>query len=96
MVGRTRKESKRIPHPPPLKAQPSTAEKIALLRRRVPKIAAVMIDRPIDGGSLATLMKKVAGAINLKSLGVNILTTRKTRTGGILLEVTKGQTKPIS
>jgi len=46
-----------------------------------------MIDRPGDGGSLATLMKKVAGAINLQSLGVNVLTTRKTRIGGILLEV---------
>jgi len=46
-----------------------------------------MIDRPGDGGSLATVMKKVAEEINLQSLGINVLTTRKTRTGGILLEV---------
>jgi len=42
---------------------------------------------PGDGGSLAALMKKVAGAINLQSLGIKVYTTRKTRTGGILLEV---------
>ncbi|CAI6360091.1 unnamed protein product [Macrosiphum euphorbiae] len=84
VVGRTRKKN---PRPQAPRAQPSSADKIALLRRRAPKTAAVIIDSPVDGGSLATLMKKVAGAIDLKSLGVNVLTTRKTRTGGILLEV---------
>jgi hypothetical protein len=48
---------------------------------------AVTIDRPVEGGSLASVMKKVAGTINLQSLGVKVLTTRKTRAGGILLEV---------
>ncbi|KAL4108265.1 hypothetical protein QTP88_018496 [Uroleucon formosanum] len=48
---------------------------------------AVTIDRPAEGGSLASVMKKVSGSINLQSLGVKVLTTRKTRTGGILLEV---------
>lgn len=48
---------------------------------------AVTIDRPAEGGSLASVMKKVSGAINLQSLGVKVLTTRKTRAGGILLEV---------
>ncbi|XP_060881839.1 uncharacterized protein LOC132953400 [Metopolophium dirhodum] len=87
VVGRTRKANKVNHRSPPPRAQPSAAEKIDLLRRRAPKTAAVTIDRPADGGSLATLMKKVAGAINLQSLGINVLTTRKTRTGGILLEV---------
>ncbi|XP_022180912.1 uncharacterized protein LOC111041067 [Myzus persicae] len=32
-------------------------------------------------------MKKVSSSINLASLGVSVLTTRKTRAGGILLEV---------
>ncbi|KAL4104233.1 hypothetical protein QTP88_019542 [Uroleucon formosanum] len=32
-------------------------------------------------------MKKVSGSINLQSLGVKVLTTRKTRAGGILFEV---------
>jgi len=48
---------------------------------------AVTIDRPAEGGSLASVMKKVSGSINLQSLGVKVLTTRKTRAGGILLEV---------
>lgn len=32
-------------------------------------------------------MKRISGSINLSSLGVKVLTTRKTRAGGILLEV---------
>lgn len=33
------------------------------------------------------MLKKISGSINLQSLGVKVLTTRKTRAGGILLEV---------
>jgi len=62
-------------------------EKIFLLRRRAPKSVAVTIDRPTGGGSLAAVMKKVAGLINLLSLDINVLTTRRTRAGSILLEV---------
>ncbi|KAL4125988.1 hypothetical protein QTP88_010220 [Uroleucon formosanum] len=72
----------------PADRQPRSAiDKIALLRRRAPKTMAVIIDRPAEGGSLASVMKKVLGSINLQSLGVKVLTTKKTRAGGILLEV---------
>jgi len=52
---------------------------------------AVTIDRPAEGGSLASVMRKISGSINLQSLGVKVLTTRKTRAGGILLEVEGNQ-----
>ncbi|KAL4132895.1 hypothetical protein QTP88_009971 [Uroleucon formosanum] len=61
--------------------------KLAMLRQRAPKTAAVTIDRPAEGASLAAVMKKVAGTINLGALGVRVLTSRRTRAGGILLEV---------
>ncbi|XP_022172181.1 uncharacterized protein LOC111035012 [Myzus persicae] len=48
---------------------------------------AVTIDRPAEGGSLASVMRKISSSINLQSLGVKVLTTRKTRVGGILLEI---------
>ncbi|KAL4149954.1 hypothetical protein QTP88_003805 [Uroleucon formosanum] len=48
---------------------------------------AVTIDLSAEGGSLASVMKKLSGSINHQSLGVEVLTTRKTRAGGILLEV---------
>lgn len=86
VASRTRKPRKGGP-PPSKKVQPTTAERLALLQRRVPKTAAVTIDRPVDNGSLVAAMRKVSGSINLASLGVNVLTTRKTRAGGILLEV---------
>ncbi|KAL4084093.1 hypothetical protein QTP88_029409 [Uroleucon formosanum] len=69
--------------------RPPTAAngKLAMLRQRAPKTAAVTIDRPAEGASLAAVMKKVAGTINLGALGVRVLTSRRTRAGGILLEV---------
>lgn len=74
--------------PPKPSRQPrSTADQVAVLRKRTPRSMAVTIDRPAEGGSLASVMKKVSGSINLQSLGVKVLTTRKTRAGGILLEV---------
>ncbi|XP_060855818.1 uncharacterized protein LOC132933568 [Metopolophium dirhodum] len=83
VVSRRRKKPQQ-----PADRQPRSAiDKIALLRRRAPKSMAVTIDRSTDGGSLAAVMKKVSGSINLQSLGVKVLTTRKTRAGGILLEV---------
>ncbi|XP_026819386.1 uncharacterized protein LOC113558067 [Rhopalosiphum maidis] len=86
-VARRTKKSKKEDPPPAKKVQPTAAERIALLQRRVPKTAAVTIDRPGDDGSLVAVMRKVSSSINLASLGVSVLTTRKTRAGGILLEV---------
>ncbi|XP_060851691.1 uncharacterized protein LOC132930053 [Rhopalosiphum padi] len=73
--------------PKPARQPRSNADQVALLRKRTPRSMAVTIDRPAEGGSLASVMKKVSGSINLQSLGVKVLTTRKTRAGGILLEV---------
>lgn len=58
--------------------------KIALLRLRAPNTAAVTIDRPAEGGSLSAVTKKVAESIDLVALGVKVVTTRRTRAGGIL------------
>ena len=73
--------------PPAAPKITATAAKIALLQRRIPKTAAITIDRPPEGGSLAAVMKKIASSINLRVLGITVRTTRKTRAGGILLEV---------
>lgn len=80
-VARRRKPPKPSQHPR------SATDQVALLRKRAPRSMAVTIDRPAEGGSLASVMKKISGSINLQSLGVKVLTTRKTRAGGILLEV---------
>ncbi|CAI6360636.1 unnamed protein product [Macrosiphum euphorbiae] len=77
---------KRKPPKPAQQPRPTT-DQVALLRKRAPRSMAVTIDRPAEGGSLASVMKKVSRSINLQSLGVKVLTTRKTRAGGILLEV---------
>ena len=61
--------------------------KLDLLRKRVPKTAAVTIDRPPEGGSLSDVMKKISKTIDLKALGIIVKTTRTTRAGGVLLEV---------
>jgi len=85
VVGRSRK--KKNPPPSATAAKPPVADKIALLRRRMPKSAAVIIDRPTDGGSMVEIMRKVSMCINLSSLDIRVLTTRRTKAGGILLEV---------
>jgi len=73
--------------PSPHQKRSPVIEKISLLRRRAPKTSAVTIDRPAEGGSLAAVMKRVSGAVNLGALGIKVVTTRRTKAGGILLEV---------
>ncbi|XP_060846581.1 uncharacterized protein LOC132926263 [Rhopalosiphum padi] len=73
--------------PKPARQPHSATDLVALLWKRASRSMAVTIDRPAEGGSLASVMKKVSGLINLQSLGVKVLTTRKTRAGSILLEV---------
>ncbi|KAL4108282.1 hypothetical protein QTP88_018513 [Uroleucon formosanum] len=87
-VVKRRKKPPTPPSPSPPTRPPTAANgKLAMLRQRAPKTAAVTIDRPAEGASLAAVMKKVAGTINLGALGVRVLTSRRTRAGGILLEV---------
>lgn len=86
-MGRVRKKRSEDPPPSAIAGKPPVVDKISLLRRRIPKTAAVIIDRPTDGGSLVEIMKKVSASINLLSLDIKVLTTRRTGAGGILLEV---------
>lgn len=60
---------------------------MSLLRRRTPKTAAVAIDSPSEGSTLASAMRRVAEEVNLQHLGVKVNTTKRTKTVGILLEV---------
>jgi len=87
VVRKKRSKPPTTPLPTPTRNPQPAAGKAELLRRRLPKTAAVTIDRPAGGGSLAAVMKKVSGAIDLAALGVRVVTTRRTRAGGILLEV---------
>lgn len=84
-------KDKKTPHPQPqaqIQPQRRPADnRLALLRRRAPKTAAVTIDRPVEGGSLAAVMKKVSTSVDLVALGVKVLPTKRTRAGGVLLEV---------
>jgi len=84
---RRKKKATATPPTTPVRQPRDPDSKIALLRKRAPKTSAVMIDRPAEGGSLAAVMKQVAGSIDLAALGVKVVTTRRTRAGGILLEV---------
>lgn len=87
VVRKKRRKPPTTPLPTPTRNPQPAAGKAELLRRRLPKTAAVTTDRPAGGGSLAAVMKKVSGAIDLAALGVRVVTTRRTRAGGILLEV---------
>lgn len=89
----TRRPKKKAHNPQPdTRPKAQIDEKIELLRRRAPKTAAVTIDRPPEGGSLAEVMRRVSQTIDLSALGVNVINTRRTRAGGILIEV-EGQEK---
>jgi len=63
------------------------AEKTTLLRKRVPKTSAVIIDHSTGDTTLTSLMQKITENVDLRALGVNVVTTMITKTGGILLEL---------
>lgn len=86
-MGRGRTKRSGNPSPSAIAGKSPVVDKISLLRRRIPKTAAVIIDPPINGGSLFEIMKKVSASINLSSLDIKVLMTRRTGAGGILLEV---------
>jgi len=60
---------------------------VALLKKRVARTSAVTIDRPSDDTTLSSIMKKVTAQAKSTAIGAVILNTRKTKAGGILLEV---------
>ncbi|CAI6369044.1 unnamed protein product [Macrosiphum euphorbiae] len=59
----------------------------ALVRKRTPKTEAVTISNPKEGTSYADVMKKVMSEVNLQEIGVEVSNTRRTKAGGILLEI---------
>lgn len=62
--------------------------KAALVRRQVPRTSAVVIDRPTrEGVTLTSVMKRVARRVELDAIDVKVRKTRRTKAGGILLEV---------
>jgi len=59
----------------------------ALVRKRTPKTKAVTISAPREGETYASVMKRVTQEVNLRELGVEVIKTRKTKSGAVLLEV---------
>jgi len=66
---------------------PQTVDKVALLKKRVPKTSAVIIDHPIEGNTIAKVMQKVADGVKLQEVGTKIISTRSSKAGGIIVEV---------
>lgn len=59
----------------------------ALVRRRTPKSEAVTIPEPREGATYTSVMKEVVAKVKLTEIGVEIDAVRRTRAGGILLQV---------
>jgi len=59
----------------------------ALIQNRRPKVEAITISNPKTGSSSADVMKKVMADVNLGDMDVDVLRTRRTKTGAILVEV---------
>lgn len=80
----------------PSRKHSAANQQVTLLWKRVAKTSAVTIDRPSDGTTLASVMKKVQEDIDLKEMGVNVLNTRKLKTGGILLEIETPESRSLN
>jgi len=76
-------EANREPVRPPRKPRDAAA----LVRKRTPKTEAITISAPREGETYATVMKRVTQEVNLSELGVEVIKTRKTKSGAVLLEV---------
>jgi len=59
----------------------ATAQKVTMLRRQVPKSSVVLIDRPTEDTSIASVMQKVAAQINLEELELKVNNTKKSKAG---------------
>lgn len=66
-----------------------TRDKVAeaLVRRRTPRTEAVTISEPAEGVTYASIMRTVVSRVKLSEIGVEIGAVRRTRAGGILLQV---------
>jgi len=82
---RGKKSRRDVPQRQTTTSGKSSAE--ALVRKRIPKAEAVTISNPKEGISYADVMKKVMSEVNLQEIGVEVNNTRRTKAGGILLEI---------
>lgn len=57
------------------------------MRRRTLRTEAVTISEPNEGVTYASIMKEVVSSVKLSEIGVEIFVVRRTRAGGILLQV---------
>ncbi|CAI6347914.1 unnamed protein product [Macrosiphum euphorbiae] len=95
VVGRTRKESNRNPRQaqqqqqreePRAKTKNKRKEAARLVKSRTPKTEAIMIDQLAEGETYASVMKRVT-AIDLNPLGVTVRGAKRSKAGGIIIEV---------
>lgn len=74
--------------PPQVRTVDRTAKTIAMLKKRVPKSAAVVIKSPDgEGKTLTSVVRQITTEVDLTALGVTVKDTRRTKFGAILLEV---------
>lgn len=68
---------------------PSREKKIAaLVQKRIPRTSAVIIDRPTgDGVTILSVMKRVTKEVDLQACGIQVKNAKRSRAGGIILEV---------
>lgn len=56
-------------------------------KKRVPKTQAVIIQPPSEGETYVDVLGKAKAAVDCNSLQITVVSIRKTKAGGILLEV---------
>jgi len=80
--GRTPANSSRGKATPKAKTPP-----LAIVRRRLPKTAAIMVSAKVPSEGLADILQEARSRINIDDLGISNLKVRRSQNGGLLLEV---------
>jgi len=68
------------------KVEKRSSEAARLVRNRTPKTEAIMIEKLAEGETYASVMKRVT-AIDLNPLGITVKGAKRSKAGGILIEV---------
>lgn len=71
---------------PPNRAKKKSSEAARLVKNRIPKTEAIMIDKLAEGETYASVMKRVT-AIDLNQLGITVKGAKRSKAGGIIIEV---------
>lgn len=58
-----------------------------VVKKRLPKMQAVIMQPPTEGKTYAEVLNKAKAAVNLEDLQITVVNTRRTKAGSILLEV---------